>query len=109
MRKTIFILTTALLFAFACNQGNKTADEAGTTPEAGLENIVEMTIPVYGMTCEGCENAVKKSVASLDGITEVSASHVDSVTVVKYDTTMVSMADIEGKIAEAGYTVGTLQ
>lgn len=101
------LLIAALLLTSACNQGSKTDGETKTAPEVSLENLVEMTIPVYGMTCEGCENAVKKSVATLDGIAEVSASHVDSVTVVKFDTALVSRADIEGKIAEAGYTVGS--
>jgi copper chaperone CopZ len=70
-----------------------------------MENLVEVTIPVHGMTCEGCENAVKKSIGSLEGIGEVTASHTDSIATVKFDKTAVTQEEIELKIAEAGYTV----
>lgn len=106
MRKIGTLLVAAMLLMFACNQGTKKADETTDTPEVSMENLVEMTIPVYGMTCEGCENAVKKSVGSLEGIAEVTASHMDSVAVVKFDTALVSLESIHGKITEAGYTVG---
>ena len=60
---------------------------------------------VFVLHSHGCENAVKKSINSLEGIAEVSASHVDSVAVVKYDATKTSPEEIEGKIGEAGYAV----
>jgi len=106
MKKIGTLFIAAMLLTFACNQGTKKADETTDTPEVSMENLVEMTIPVYGMTCEGCENAVKKSVGSLEGIAEVTASHMDSVAVVKFDTALVSLDAIHGKITEAGYTVG---
>ena len=35
----------------------------------------QMTLTVNGMTCGGCENAVKRVVSNLPGISEVTASH----------------------------------
>lgn len=102
--KKFGILFILALFAFACNSENK-AKEDTTTQELNIANLVEVTIPVHGMTCEGCENAVKKSIESLEGIAEVKASHVDSVAVVKYDKTLANLETIEEKIADAGYTV----
>ncbi len=104
MKKIGIIVLTAML-AFACNSGNKAEQESSNDQEVNMENLVEVTIPVHGMTCEGCENAVKKSVNSLAGIAEVSASHVDSVAVVKYDEATVTLEEIQVKIADAGYTV----
>lgn len=107
--KKIGVLLIAALFAFACNSGNKTEQDAAnqetTNQEISMENLVEVTIPVQGMTCEGCENAVKKSISSLEGVGEVTASHTDSIATVKYDKTAVTQEEIELKIAEAGYTV----
>jgi copper chaperone len=107
--KKIGVLLIAALFTFACNSGNKTEQDAAnqetTSQEISMENLMEVTIPVHGMTCEGCENAVKKSISSLEGIGEVTASHTDSIATVKYDKTAVTQEDIELKIAEAGYTV----
>ncbi|MEX0983291.1 MAG: cation transporter [Bacteroidales bacterium] len=105
MKKLGVLLITAL-FTFACSSGSKTEQET-TKQEISMENLVEVTIPVHGMTCEGCENAVKKSISSLEGIGEVTASHTDSIATVKYDKTAVTKEEIELKIAEAGYTFGS--
>ena len=37
-----------------------------------------LTLPVHGMTCGGCENAVKRAVGAMPGIAEVTASHATS-------------------------------
>ncbi len=100
----VFLITA--LFVSACNSGNKTKQESAQK-EISMENLVEVTIPVHGMTCAGCENAVKKSISSLEGIGEVTASHTDSIAKVKYNKTIVTQEEIELKIAEAGYTVGS--
>lgn len=106
MKQLIWIVA-AVFFMAACNNAEKTkeADSTSGQQEISMENLVEVTIDVGGMTCEGCENAVKKSINSLPGISEVSASHIDSVAVVKYDKTQASLEEIELKIADAGYTV----
>lgn len=103
MKKLTILLITAL-FTIACTSTEKPKEEA-VKQEINLENLVEVTISVNGMTCEGCENAVKKSIRSLEGIAEVTASHKDSVAIVKYDKTLATEDAIEKKIADAGYTV----
>lgn len=105
MKKLAVLFVTALM-VFACNSANKTEkEEESAKQEINVENLVTVTIPVEGMTCEGCENAVKKSISSLDGIAQVSASFKDSIATVEYDKTAVTQDEIELKIAEAGYEV----
>lgn len=105
MRKLFALLIVALIFAACGSNDKKSEDKAVNKAEVSLENLVEVSIAVGGMTCEGCENAVKKSIGSLEGIAEVSASHVDSVAVVKYDETKANVEAIKAKITEAGYVV----
>jgi copper chaperone len=38
--------------------------------------VAELTYNVEGMDCSGCEESIKRSVAKLPGIQEVSADHV---------------------------------
>ena len=64
-----------------------------------------LTLPVQGMTCGGCENAVKRAVGTLPGVAEVTASHRDAQVVVTYDAALVAPADIEAKIGKLGYSV----
>ena len=44
-----------------------------------------LTLPVHGMTCGGCENAVKRAVGAMTGIADVTASHRDNQVVVTFD------------------------
>ena len=64
-----------------------------------------LTLPVHGMTCGGCENAVRRAVATLPGVSDVAASHQESTVVVTYDPALVAPADIEAKIGKLGYRV----
>jgi copper chaperone CopZ len=66
----------------------------------------KVTVSVHGMTCGGCENAVKRAVSALPGIVEVSASHKDNQVVVTFDPALTSQTVIEGRIDALGYRVG---
>lgn len=66
----------------------------------------EWTVPVTGMTCGGCENAVKRALGALPGVTAVIASHTDARVVVTFDDAVVSKDAIARKIGALGYVVG---
>lgn len=68
----------------------------------------QLTLTVTGMTCGGCENAVKRAVSSLDGVSDVSASHRDSRVTLTYDASKVDRAAIAKRIEDAGYSVGAV-
>ena len=104
MKKIMMLLFAAVLLA-ACNNTGKKSDETVLEAPATTAEWVEVTLNVGGMTCEGCENAIKAGVESLDGIASVESSFEEGWTKVKYDANQTSMEQIEGKIAETGYTV----
>ena len=100
----MMVLFAAVLLA-GCNSTSKKTDEAAANPEAVAAEWVEVVINVDGMTCDGCENAIKTGVESLEGIASVESSHEEGWTKVKYDKVVTSAEDIEGKITDTGYTV----
>ena len=51
-----------------------------------------VTLPVTGMTCGGCENAVTRALARLPGVSEAVASHRDATVRVTFDAAQVSQA-----------------
>ena len=104
MKKIMMLLIAAVLLA-GCNSTDKKTNEASTNSEASAAEWVEVVINVDGMTCEGCENAIKAGVESLEGIAEVESSFEEGWTKVKYDKALTSEEDIEGKITDTGYTV----
>jgi len=64
-----------------------------------------VTLRVAGMTCGGCKNAVKRALGRLEGVSEVTASHVKEKVGISFDPAMVTPDQIRARIAAAGYTV----
>lgn len=104
MKKIMMLLLAAVLLA-ACNNTGKKSDEAVVEEPAAVTEWVEVTLDVQGMTCEGCENAIKAGVESLDGIASVESSHEEGWTRIKYDKAVTSVEAIESKITDTGYEV----
>ena len=101
------LLTAAIVLA-GCSGNPKTeqATEEKTTEEPSMAaEWVEVVLEVDGMTCEGCENAIKAGVENLDGIRSVESSHQEGWTRVEYDQNLTSLEEIEEKITETGYLV----
>jgi copper chaperone len=65
----------------------------------------ELTLKVTGMTCGGCESAVRRAVSMVGGVSDVMASHRDDKVVVKYDPAKADRAAIVHAIQNAGYAV----
>jgi copper chaperone len=65
----------------------------------------QLNLQVTGMTCGGCENAVRRAVSRLEGVSNVTASHLEKLVTVAYDAARVDRARIAHAITEAGYTV----
>ncbi len=60
---------------------------------------------VTGMTCGGCENAVKRAVGQLPGVSTVNASHQQERVDVDFDPAKVDLGAIRQKIEKLGYRV----
>jgi len=105
-------LIIAAVMLAGCRGNPKTEDEAGEkameTPSMAAD-WVEVVLEVDGMTCEGCENAIKAGVQNLEGIRTVESSHQEGWTRVEYDQNLTSLEEIEAKITETGYQVKGLK
>ena len=65
----------------------------------------KLQLTVTGMTCGGCENAVKRAVQQIGGVHEVSASHLGNEVHVTFDEAVVTPQTIRERIEALGYTV----
>ncbi len=63
------------------------------------------TLRVTGMTCGGCENAVKRAVGKMAGVSAVEASHQGQRVTVSFDAAEVSLDAVKARIAALGYQV----
>ncbi|HRY98492.1 MAG TPA: cation transporter [Bacteroidales bacterium] len=94
-----------ILFLAACSNTSSQKDQGGDDHTIIAEHVKTLVLDVQGMTCNGCENTVQESVSSLAGITEVKASHTDSVAIVSFDPGQTSVEDIQEAITKVGYEV----
>ncbi|MDD3171189.1 MAG: heavy metal translocating P-type ATPase, partial [Bacilli bacterium] len=66
-------------------------------------DVREVIIPVGGMTCASCVNAVEKSVSRLDGVTDVSVNLITEKAKIAYDSSKIRISEIKEEIRKAGY------
>jgi copper chaperone CopZ len=67
--------------------------------------IQRATLKVAGMSCAGCENAIKRVLKQVNGVQDVSASHTAGTVDVAYDSDLATMAVFKQKIEGLGYQV----
>lgn len=81
----------------------------GTPHESSSDNdiieVVELTINVDGMTCEGCESTVNSTLVKLSGVQHALASHIEKTVVVLVDTNVTSVIEMQNAIEKVGYTL----
>jgi copper chaperone len=65
----------------------------------------KVQLTVTGMTCGGCENAVKRAVGQLPGVEAVTASHAANAVDVTFDGSKVNAGMIRERIQTLGYNV----
>jgi copper chaperone len=67
----------------------------------------KLQLTVTGMTCGGCENAVRRTLQQVPGVREVTASHQANEVAVTFDETIVTPQTIRDRIEALGYEVGS--
>ncbi|MGH9381679.1 MAG: cation transporter [Thermoanaerobaculia bacterium] len=98
-RLIIGVLTVGIL-AVAATLSLRAADPTDSPDEA---TTVTSVFDVQGMTCGGCEVAVKRVVKKLDGVTEVAASYREGRATVRHDPEKVAPQEIVQAIEQLGY------
>jgi copper chaperone len=80
--------------------------DADSRSAKGIDVVSEiLQLTVNGMTCGGCENAVKRTLMQTTGVEAVTASHAESVVGVTFDPKRVTPAVLREKIEGLGYEV----
>ena len=104
MKYLALLLSTSMLLLFAC-QSKTTNSEI---KEEVAINTLSYKVEINGMTCTGCEQTIQNAVNSLDGVSEIAASHTDGNAIVKLNPDKVDTLAIKNKISETGYTVTSI-
>lgn len=77
--------------------------KAGYGVEEADESIREIMLPISGMTCASCANAVQRSIGKLEGIQEVNVNYAAEKAMVRYDSSKTRISEIKNAVSKAGY------
>lgn len=64
----------------------------------------ELRLNVKGMVCQGCENRVINCLNAIEGVVEVSASHIEGTVIVKFEKPIDENL-IRQKIEDIGFEI----
>lgn len=78
----------------------KAGYEANEEPDYGIREIM---LPISGMTCASCSNAVQRVIGKLDGVEEVSVNLATEKARVVYDSSQTRISEIKNAVEKAGY------
>ncbi|NJD01010.1 MAG: copper-translocating P-type ATPase [Ruminiclostridium sp.] len=67
------------------------------------ESVREIIIPISGMTCASCANAIEKAIKKLPGIEEASVNFATEKAKVVYDSSKTRISEIKDAVSKAGY------
>lgn len=74
-----------------------------------MNKIESLTLPVEGMTCASCVARVEKSIASIDGIKNVSVNFATEKATFEIDKSIVNLQDIKKVVEDAGYNIDLVE
>lgn len=103
--KKILLIVFAIAFLSACQSNTKKVSDDSKTETTQAIEYEKMELTVSGMTCTGCENAIKNGLQQIEGVAEVEASHTNSKVTLKVVKDKVNREEITQQIESIGYSV----
>ena len=85
--------------------GYEAVDEVSASVQATTPGGVrDATIPVGGMTCASCVNAIERALSKVPGVSSATVNLATEKASVRYDPIMVRPSELRAAITKAGYT-----
>ncbi len=102
------IMVIALAITSCAQQQKK---EEKTTPKEQTNGVVMQTVkmPVDGMVCNACQSNVKKTIKSVDGVTDVEVNLEKKFAVFRYDPKKVKVEQVQKAVNDKGFEAGKPQ
>ena len=60
---------------------------------------------IEGMHCAGCVNSVQKALNKMEGVSRADVNLANETALVEYDESLIQLTDLEGAVADSGYTL----
>src|SRR5574342_746815 len=74
-----------------------------------MSEMIQLTLPITGMTCANCVATIERNLYKLDGVKSAVVNLSSERANVKYDKQKLHVTDIIAQVQRAGYGVATAQ
>jgi len=104
----LFCIVVALAITSCAQEKNKTAQ---TTPKAQAKTVVmqKVQMPIDGMVCNACQSKVKKTIKSIDGVSDVEVNLEKKFALFTYDPQKINVEQVQKAVNDKGFTAGKPQ
>jgi periplasmic mercuric ion binding protein len=105
-------VTLLLIIVFgtsSCAQQPKRAQQTAHKEQTKTVVMQKVKMPVDGMTCSACQSNVKKTIKSIDGVSDVEVNLEKRFAFFTYDPKKVKVESIQKAVNDKGYTAGKPQ
>ncbi len=113
--KTLFMklsLSMFLVVALAitsCAQERKKTEQPTPKEQTKIVAMQKVKMPVDGMTCSACQSSVKKTIKSVDGVSDVEVNLEKKFALFTYDPQKVKIEQVQKTVNDKGFTAGKPQ
>jgi mercuric ion binding protein len=109
MKLSISMFLVVALAIISCAQEKKKLDL--TTPKEQTNTVARQKVkmPVNGMVCSACQSNVKKTIKSVDGVSDVEVSLEKKLAYFTYDPQKVKIEQVQKAVNEKGFSAGKPQ
>ncbi len=104
----LFCIVVALAVTSCAQEKNKTQQ---TTPKEQTKTVVmqKVKMPVDGMVCNACQSNVKKTIKSIDGVSDVEVNLEKKFALFTYDPQKINVEQVQKAVNDKGFTAGKPQ
>jgi copper ion binding protein len=106
MKLSILMCLVVALALTACAQETKKTEPASAKEQTKTAAMQKVKMPVDGMVCNACQSNVKKTIKSIDGVSDVEVNLEKKFAVFTYDPQKVKMEQVQKAVNDKGYTAG---
>lgn len=109
MMKTVIACFLVVAFAItSCAQQKKEESRPAKEP-SNATALQTVKMPVNGMVCNACQSNVKKTIKSVEGISDVEVNLEKKYALFTFDPKKVKAAEVQKAVNEKGFEAGTPQ
>ena len=109
MRISILFLIAIAIGITSCAQQQKKEEKLTSKEQTNPVVMQTVKMPVNGMVCSACQSNVKKTIKSVDGVTDVEVNLEKKFAVFTFDPKKVKVEQVQKAVNDKGFEAGKPQ